>query len=180
MGAPTSARTVSIEEYLSNPEYEHAEYVDGEVVKLNVGTQDHGAIQVNCGFLLKQYLLKNPIGYAAAELHCKLMIGGRLRYRLPDLVVVLGERRRGAAYLDRAPDFVVEIRSPEDSLNAQIGKMNDYFASGTRLAWLILPEEQSVIVLTPDGPPAPFGMGDTLDGGSVLPGLAVPVSEVFI
>jgi len=180
MGALTSARTVSIEEYLSNPEYEHAEYVDGEVVELNVGTPDHGAIQVNCGFLLKQYLLKNPIGFAAAELHCRLTIGGRPRYRLPDLAVVLAERRRGAAYLDRAPDLVVEIRSPEDSLQAQIGKMNDYFANGTRLAWLILPEEQSVIVLTPDGAPVARGLGETLDGGNVLPDLAVPVSELFV
>lgn len=75
---------------------------------------------------------------------------------------------------------MVEIRSPEDSLQSQIGKMNDYFANGTRLAWLILPEEQSVIVLTPDSAPVACGMGDTLDGGNVLPGLAVPVSELFL
>ena len=75
---------------------------------------------------------------------------------------------------------MVEIRSPEDSLTAQLRKMNDYFANGTRLAWLILPEEESVIVLTPDGPPNSFGTGETLDGGNVLPGLAVPVADLFV
>ena len=77
MGATTPAKTVSVDEYLSNPEYRHSEYVDGEVVELHVGSQDHGAIQVNCGFWFKQYLLAHPIGYAAAELHCGLTIGGR-------------------------------------------------------------------------------------------------------
>jgi hypothetical protein len=54
MGATASRKTVSVDEYLSNPEYRHSEYVDGEVVALNVGTQDHGTIQVNCGFFFKQ------------------------------------------------------------------------------------------------------------------------------
>ncbi|MGA2183574.1 MAG: Uma2 family endonuclease [Bryobacteraceae bacterium] len=180
MGASTPLKTVSVDEYLSNPEYRHSEYVDGEVVALNVGTQDHGTIQVNCGFFFKQYFLAHPIGYAAAELHCRLTIAGRQRYRLPDVAVVLGERARGAQYLDRAPDLVVEIRSPEDSLNAQMRKMRDYFANGTRLAWLILPEEQTVLVLTPDSLPDSVGIGETLDGGTVLPGLSVPVADLFV
>jgi Uma2 family endonuclease len=180
MGTTTPLKAVSIDEYLSNPEYEHSEYVDGEVVTLNVGTQDHGTIQVNCGFFFKQYFLAHPIGYAAAELHCRLIIAGRQRYRLPDVAVVLGERERGARYLDRAPDFVVEIRSPEDSMQSQMRKMRDYFANGTRLAWLILPEEQTVMVLTPDSLPAALGAGETLDGGAVLPGLSVPVSDLFV
>ncbi|MGD0620241.1 MAG: Uma2 family endonuclease [Bryobacteraceae bacterium] len=180
MGATSPTKTVSVDEYLSNPEYRHSEYVDGEVVALNVGTQDHGSIQVNCGFFFKQYFLANPIGYAAAELHCRLTIGGRERYRLPDVAVVLGERARGAQYLDRAPDFVIEIRSPEDSMPFLTRKMRDYFSNGTRLAWLVLPEEQTVMVLTPDGPPDSFGVGETLDGGTVLPGLSVAVADLFV
>ncbi len=58
--------------------------------------------------------------------------------------------------------------------------MRDYFSNGTRLAWLILPEEQSVIVMTPDGPPSSFAAGETLDRGRVLAGLSVPVSDLFV
>ena len=149
------------------------------MVALNVGTQDHGTIQVNCGFFFKQYFLAHPIGYEAAELRCRLTIAGRQRYRLPDVAVVLGERVRVAQYLDRAPDLVGEIRSPDDSLSSQIRKMVDYFTNGTRLAWLILPEEQTVLVLTADGLPNSFGLGETLDGGAVLPGLSIPVSDLL-
>jgi Uma2 family endonuclease len=150
------------------------------VVALKVGTQDHGTIQVNCGFFFKQYFLAHPVGYAASELHCRLTIAGRQRYRLSDVAVVLGERERGAQYLDRAPDLVVEIRSPDDALSSQLRKMIDCFTNGTRVAWLILPEEQSVLVLTPNGPPVTLGIGKTLDGGTVLPGLTVPVSDLFV
>jgi Uma2 family endonuclease len=180
MGATAAPKTVSVDEYLSNPEYKHSEYVDGEVVALNVGTKKHSKIQVRCASMLMRYLDHNPIGYAAAELHCRLNIEGRVRFRLPDVAVILNDTDEEARYLDRAPDMVVEVRSPEDSLSAQIGKMRDYFANGTRLAWLILPEEQSVIVLTADGPPNSFAAGQTLDGGTVLAGLSVPVSDLFV
>lgn len=180
MGAGAPLKTVSIEEYLSNPEYRHAEYVDGEVVALNVGTKKHSKIQVQCAGKLMQHLDQNPIGYAATELHCRLNIDGRVRLRLPDAAVVLNDTDEDAQYLNRGPDFVVEIRSPDDSLTAQIAKMRDYFSNGTRLAWPILPEEQSLIVMTPNGPPNSFAAGETLDGGAVLPGLSFPVADFFV
>ncbi|HTP87401.1 MAG TPA: Uma2 family endonuclease [Bryobacteraceae bacterium] len=180
MGATSPLRAISVEEYLSNPEYRHSEYVDGEVVALNVGTKNYSRIQGKCYRKLDEYLDQHRGGYAATELHCRLRIYGILRFRLPDVCVVLNDADPDADYLDRAPDFVVEIRSPEDSFTGQLRKMNDYFANGTRLAWLILPEEQSVIVLTPDGPPKSFTDTETLDGGNVLPGLSVAVADLFV
>ena len=38
MGISTPVKPVTIEEFLSNPHYEHSEYVNGEVVPLNAGT----------------------------------------------------------------------------------------------------------------------------------------------
>ncbi len=180
MGTSTPPKTVSVDEYLSNPEYRHSEYVDGEVVALNVGSKKHSKIQVRCAGKLMDYLDQNPIGYAATELHCRLSIRGEVRFRLPDVAVVLNDSDDEARYLNRAPDFVVEIRSPEDSMQFLMRKMKDYFANGTRLSWLILPEEQTVMVLTPDGPPDSFGVGETLTGGAVLPGLSVAVADLFV
>jgi len=37
-------------------------------------------------------------------------------------------------YLDRAPDLVVEIRSPEDTVAAQLRKFDEYFE--TEPKWL--------------------------------------------
>jgi len=178
MGA-AGIKTVTIEEYLSNPAYEHCEYIDGEVVELNVGTGQHGRIQAWCVSRLIDYLSRNPVGSAYVELHCRLRISGRDRYRLPDICVVIGPPVEG--YLERAPDLCIEIRSPQDSVSDQIGKFGDYFANGCKLGWLILPDEKSVLVLTP-GAAAPrvARAGDILDGGDLLPDLQVPIDALFL
>lgn len=178
MGA-AAVRTVTIDEYLSNPAYRHAEWINGEVVELNVGTGQHGYIQLEIGFSLKSYLKQNPIGFAYGELHCRLRIGTQIRYRIPDVCVVLDDRVQG--YLDRAPNLCVEIRSPDDSISDQLAKFADYFANGCQLGWLILPEEQSVLVLAPGSPsPRVARSADSLDGGNILPGLEIPVHSLFV
>ena len=42
------------------------------------------------------------------------------------------------------PDFVVELRSPSDSLLSLQQKMREYLANGVRLGWLIDPQNQRV------------------------------------
>jgi len=177
MGA-LAVKSVTIEEYLADPAYRHCEWVDGDVVELHVGTGKHGRIQARCAAKLIDHLSQNPIGEAYVELHCKLQIGGTTRYRLPDVCVKLGAAIEGR--LEGSPELCVEIRSPDDSVSDQIAKFTDYFANGCQLGWLILPEEKAVLVLAP-GAPAPrvARVGDTLDGGNVLPGLQVPVDSLF-
>jgi Uma2 family endonuclease len=178
MGISTPARPITVEEYLSNPEYQHCEYVNGEVVPLNVGTKSHSTIQFNCALALRPYLLAHPGGWGATELHCRLNIRGRIRYRLPDVAIIL-RPKTDDPYLDGAPDLAIEIRSPEDSFIFLVDKSADYFANGAKLVWLILPEEQSVIVLGPNGPPHTVKSGETLTAPDLLPGLEIPVSELF-
>src|SRR4051812_15647307 len=124
MGAFVAAGPVSVEEYLSNPAYEHCEYVNGEVVPLNVGSKPHGRIQGRCFRRLDEYLDKRGSGYAGTEVHCRLTIDGETRYRLPDVALVLDDTAPDARYLVGAPDLVVEIRSPEDSVTGLFRKMN--------------------------------------------------------
>ena len=35
--------------------------------------------------------------------------------------------------------------SPQDSVSHQIAKFGDYFATGCKLGWLLLPEEKAVL-----------------------------------
>jgi Uma2 family endonuclease len=178
MGISTPGEPVSIEEYLSNPAFEHSEYVNGEVMPLNMGTKSHSKIHVKCRAILQDYLKRNPIGFAGAELRCRLRIGNGLHYRLPDIAVVPIDPSPDSPYLEGAPDMVVEIKSPEDKITPLFDKLEEYFANGTKLAWIVLPEEESVLS-TPDTHPRTFGLGATLDGATLLPELSVPVKELF-
>lgn len=178
MGAPTIARLLSEEEYLSNPALAHHEYIDGEAVELNLGTGPHSRIQANCVLLLGQYLKQNRIGTVLVELRCRLQVRGRTRYYLPDVCVVLGQET-DFAYLDRAPDFVIEVRSPGDSMTMLARKMSDYFDNGTRTAWLIIPEERAVWVFRPAEPVRVATSGEAASGGDVLPGFELSVDELL-
>ncbi|MGI8991949.1 MAG: Uma2 family endonuclease [Bryobacteraceae bacterium] len=177
MGSSVANALISVEEYLSNPAYEHCEYIDGEIQELNLGTYSHSGIQMRCGRKLLEYFDSRPGGYVGSELHCRLQIGGTVRFRLPDIAVVLGTR--SGKYLDRGPDLVVEIRSPEDSIASQFRKLDDYFANGTKLAWIVLPEEMSVFVVQPDGNVRTVVSGEALDGGAVLPDLRIEIDYLF-
>jgi Uma2 family endonuclease len=58
-------------------------------------------------------------------------------------------------------------------------KRQDYFSVGVELVWEIDPEKRTVIVYTSPTQSTTLGANDTLDGGSVLPGFALPVAHLF-
>ena len=179
MGTQTAVSPVTIEEYLSNPSYEHFEYVDGQVLELNAGSKLHSRVQGKCTRKLDEYFDTHPGGYVAVELHCRLTVSGRTRFRLPDVAVVLGDEASETRFLERAPDLVVEVRSPDDSVGSLTRKMGEYFQNGAKLGWLILPEERSVLIFAPNAPTRTALPGETLDGGDLLPELKIPVDELF-
>jgi Uma2 family endonuclease len=172
--------TLTLEQYLSDPAYERSEYIDGQPEELNVGNKPHSRIQAKCVARLIECLEKQPGSYVAVELRCRLVVAGEPRVYLPDVAVVLGDEDSAEIrYLDRAPDLVLEVRSPDDSLAALHRKVADYFANGARLAWVILPEERAVLVFTPNAPTRTAVSGEVLDGGEVLPELQIPVDTLF-
>ena len=78
-----------------------------------------------------------------------------------------------------APDLVVEIMSPFDTVGKVRKKMEDYFSSGARLAWTINPPEKSILVYRSSSADRLLRLTDTLDGEDVLPGFRLPLAELF-
>jgi Uma2 family endonuclease len=78
-----------------------------------------------------------------------------------------------------APDLVVEVTSPNDSIAMVELKVNDYLAAGVRLIWVVVPEAQTVSVYRPDHTGARLRVGDFLDGEDVLPGFRYEVAALF-
>src|SRR3712207_4609813 len=72
--------------------------------------------------------------------------------RSPDASWVLKTRlehlsaRQWDRFLPLCPDFVVELRSPSDSLRLLKAKMEEWLANGARLGWLIDPARRHVYV----------------------------------
>jgi Uma2 family endonuclease len=78
-----------------------------------------------------------------------------------------------------APDLAVEVLSPTDRMGDALAKISMYLQAGVQIVWLVDPSSQTVTVFQPDAAPATLRTGDTLDGGSVLPGFSLPVAEMF-
>jgi Uma2 family endonuclease len=64
------------------------------------------------------------------------------------------------------PDFLMEIKSPSDSRLSQKNKMDEWVASGCRLAWLINPEEELTYVYS-DGKVEIIPFKESLSGKEV-------------
>ncbi len=57
--------------------------------------------------------------------------------------------------------------------------MDEYFAAGTRLAWVVDPKTETVRVHREPRKFIVLRVGDVLDGGDVIPGLRIPVQDLF-
>lgn len=75
--------------------------------------------------------------------------------RSPDAAWVLRTRlaeltpEQKQKFLPLAPDFVIELKSPTDTLEDVQAKMDEYIENGVRLGWLINPETRQVHVYRP-------------------------------
>jgi len=97
----------------------------------------------------------------------------------PDVAFIGVGREIGRGYIEGAPDLAVEILSPSDRARDVAEKTAEWHAAGARLVWVVDPDAHSVTVHEPGCEPRTFGADDTLGGGSVLPGLALPVARIW-
>lgn len=83
-------------------------------------------------------------------------------------------------YVPLCPDFVVELRSPTDSLEDLRTKMLEYMNNGARLSWLINPQDRQVEIYRPGRRQAEVLQDPvTLSGEDVLPGFVLDLGRIF-
>lgn len=154
------------------------ELIDGEIVE-KVASFTPSEIALTIGTFIRLYLMENRIGRATASDGSYIMsdedvfipdVGFISKARLPD-------RPDRAAPIP--PDMAVEVKSPTDSKPAMRRKAEKYLAYGTRLVWLVFPDEQVVEVYIPDRDVETFTIGDILDAHDELPGFTVSVEQIF-
>ncbi len=86
------------------------------------------------------------------------------------------ERKR---FIPLCPDFVVELRSPTDSLSVLLAKMQEYLDSGAQLAWLIDPEQWRVYAYRPQEPIQELDKPETVSGDPLLSGFELDLREIW-
>ena len=103
--------------------------------------------------------------------------------RAPDVAFVkqdrLPEGRLKKKFFSGPPDLAVEVLSPDDRPGAVTAKVADYLAAGTRIIWLVDPDDRTVTVIRPGAPPRQLAEKDEIDGEDVVPGFRLVVAELF-
>ncbi|MBW4696287.1 MAG: Uma2 family endonuclease [Aphanocapsa lilacina HA4352-LM1] len=153
------SRLLTLEEFLQLPETEPAsEYIDGRVLQKPMPQGKHSAIQTELAAAVSGVLRSRRIARAFSELRCTF--GGRST--VPDISVFVWERiardERGAVanIFWMAPDWTVEILSPDQSQTRVVKNILHCLKHGTQMGWLIDPDEQTVFVYRPGQLPEAF------------------------
>jgi Uma2 family endonuclease len=155
------------------------ELIDGTLVEKPVGFWE-GLIAARLITFLTIYANKLNLGAVfGADSTMRMKMGN---VRLPDVSFVsLGRLpRTREAIPSLAPDLAVEVLSESNTAREMEQKLAEYFQSGTMLAWIIDPPTRTASIYHSSGKPARIlHEMDLLDGENVLPGLSIPIADLF-
>jgi Uma2 family endonuclease len=105
--------------------------------------------------------------------------------RSPDLTWVKKEKwealteKEQERFSPLCPDFVVELRSPSDSLKRLRKKMEEYVANGAQLGWLIDPFERKIHVYRPGAAVEILEDPETVSGEPLLRGFTLDLRTLW-
>jgi Uma2 family endonuclease len=172
---------ISLEQYNALPETENGveyELSEGELIVLASPTLFHNRIRddllVRFRLFLGQHL---ELGEITSETDFQL---GPKTVRRPDLSFISAAKLKSLdprKKLVFPPDLAIEIASPDDNLRRRV---QDYLAVGMRV-WALYPDAhvarihrsgKQAVVLDAD-------VGDRLEDPELLPGLKIPLGEIF-
>ncbi|NJK99274.1 MAG: Uma2 family endonuclease [Spirulinaceae cyanobacterium SM2_1_0] len=149
----TPTKPLTLAEFLALPETEPAsEYIDGAIIQKPMPQGEHSFLQADLTTNINAALRPQQIARAVPELRCTF--GGRSL--VPDVAVFRRERipRRengGVANVFAiAPDWTIEILSPDQSQTRVTKNILHCLQNGTQLGWLIDPAERTVLIYQPE------------------------------
>ncbi|MCT7973203.1 Uma2 family endonuclease [Laspinema olomoucense] len=148
----TPSKSLSLEEFLKLPETKPAsEYIEGEIIQKPMPKGKHSSIQTEFAATVNATLRGPKIARAFSELRCSFA-GQSI---VPDVSVFVWERipreENGeiANIFPSAPDWLVEILSPEPSQTKVTKKILHSLKHRSQMGWLIDPQDKTIFVYHP-------------------------------
>jgi Uma2 family endonuclease len=82
-------------------------------------------------------------------------------------------------YAPLCPDFIIELRSPNDGLAELKKKMEQWIANGVQLGWLIDPENKTVSIYRPGECPEILTHPTSVQGDGVVAGFELVMARIW-
>jgi Uma2 family endonuclease len=162
-------------------EAEHYEIINGVCVE----TPRMGVYETWIASFLFEKMIPIARGLGRVVVEAMFNLDPEGNNRRPDLAFVSYNRwprtRRvpKAAAWNVVPDLAVEVVSPSNRAAEIVTKTEEYFRAGVRLVWVIFPEEQLVQVWDSPSACRVVRVGQSLEGGEVIPGFQLSLAELF-
>ena len=143
----------------------------------------HGRVAMRVGKLLASHVDDHELGAVCAAETGFVLARDPDTVRAPDAAFVSGERLQQigstARFWPGAPDFAVEVVSPDDSFQAVEQKALEWVEAGTKIVLVLDPERHTATVYRAPGEARIHTAGETLDLSDAVPDWHVKVSELF-
>ncbi|MEB3292173.1 MAG: Uma2 family endonuclease [Synechococcales bacterium] len=166
----TPPRSLTLEAFLKLPETKPAsEFIGGQILQKPMPQGKHTTLQGDLVSAINTQLKGDRIARAYPELRCTF--GGRSL--VPDIAIFIwhqiprDETGKVANVFATAPDWTIEILSPDQSQTKVVRNILHWLSHGTQMGWLVDSEEELVFVYFADS------LADSLQEGVEQRAIAV-------
>ena len=161
-----------------------AEIVHGELVLMSAASYRHGCVSLRIAASLLEYEKQTACGHALPDNVGFIVDLPHRRSFSPD--AAFATQPVTDNFVDGAPVFAVEVRSPDDfgpaDERAMADKRADYFTAGTLVVWDVDTVRDLVVRAYRAGAPGVplvFHRGERAHAEPALPGWSMPVDDLF-
>lgn len=183
MSTATTPQLVTAEQLLErSAELPRCELIRGALKMMSPAGGRHGDLAFALGLQIGTYVNEHHLGKLYAAETGFLLERDPDSVRAPDIAFIAAYRADQAntpGYIPIPPDLAVEVNSPGDRAGDVAAKVQWWLTHGTKLVWVVDPKPQTVTAYHPGGSAHVYAAQDTLDGGDVLPGFAMPLASLF-
>lgn len=155
------------------------ELVDGKITVMSPSGYESDEVAFRFGRRLADWVEPNRVGRVTGSSAGFTLPDSNTR--APDVSFVRADRLRRAprSFAQLAPDLMVEVKSPSDSVDDLEQKIANFLQQGTQVGILINPDDRTVKVFESNQETVILRDGDVLTLPDLLPDWSVSISELW-
>jgi Uma2 family endonuclease len=180
--AMATTRLLTVGDVEESPPEGEWELIDGELCEVTLASYRSSKIASRISRILGVIVDAHNLGDMTGADGGYVPFPDRNTILAPDTAFVRKDRipaeHESARFPRLAPDLAIEVLSPSDRASEVVAKLEMYQEAGIPLIWLVDPEKKTNTVIASGKPTQVLGMGDTIDGGDVVPGFSDIVAHL--